>query len=59
MLCARMAAEFDELRGEIAAIRDFLPADMQGQLIWRTGSPVLNDVEALLMERLMGTGEAQ
>jgi DNA repair protein SbcD/Mre11 len=51
--------EFDTLRGEIAGIREFLPADIQGQFDFADRHPLLNDVEALLMERLLGTGEAK
>jgi len=50
---------FETLRGEIAGIRDFLPADIQEQFDFADRHPLLNDVEALLMERLLGPGEAK
>jgi DNA repair exonuclease SbcCD nuclease subunit len=46
------AEEFNALRGEIAALRDFLPADIQEEFDFGDRQSLLSDVEALLMERL-------
>lgn len=52
-------SEFETLRGEIDPIREFLPADIQESFDFADRQELLNDVEALLMERLLGTGEAK
>lgn len=49
----------DALLGELASLRDVLPADLRAACEPADRIKLLNDVEALLMERLLGTEAAQ
>lgn len=51
--------EFETLLGELAGLREFLPADLKEGCESADRLPLLNDVEALLMERLLGTEATQ
>ena len=51
--------EFETLLGEIAGIREFLPADLRDDCEFAHRVELLNDVEALLMERLLGAEVAK
>ena len=51
--------EFETLMGEIAGIREFLPADLRDDCEFVDRVALLNDVEALLMERLLGAEAAK
>jgi DNA repair exonuclease SbcCD nuclease subunit len=50
--------EFESLRGEIAALREFLPADLLADCGFEERDTLLGDVEALLMDRLLRTEAA-
>jgi len=51
--------EFETLLGEIAGIREFLPVDLRDECEFVNRPELLNDVEALLLERLLGAEAAK
>jgi len=50
---------FAALQGETAPLREFLPVDLQEDIRGVDRDELLNEVEALLMERLLPAGEKQ
>ena len=51
--------EFETLLGELAGLREFLPVDLKEGCESADRLELLNDVEALLMERLLGAEAAK